>query len=468
MNLSSALSLNEAANLDSLHKALTAHKLKNNDKKLSKLDIEELLSKNKFKSLLSINTDTHSWAYRFIDLSSEKQLGQILDQNFSGQQRAYNQFFEVGGGVLNPKDGADGISSWTVNPRSLIYSGFFSVLPKARPGLVLFKAKISHKDNLFFGNPDDMSAELGLENGYGLEREVMAIGPVVYEKAVYGFVDRKTKRTLEGLGMDLTNLLWPLKGKDSDWSDSYYFPKLRKESKVYSTPSLKSILLMEEQGPFGNYLFGQERGLPNRRAPEEDTPEEKTLLKTFNSHYQGQMDSLGAKAPALAAMAKKGLYQDILSAPQNTYVYRFMFRIDEQSLSAMTGEQLISVDDIEVFDNASFTPKGRPQASWTIKNDKKHLKDMAMNLHVGSVPHDNFICLCIANTGGPNQGKFILNPDELSKVGDLDFSGIVSFEKEVLSVGGVKLTHLISCGANQVNGGNASKMVDQILEKLYA
>lgn len=200
---------------EELKKALEQHVLKNKDSRLTKIipTVLSSLEKGKFKALLS--PKGHDYVYRFIDVKDKEQLASILKKPTSGIRT--KEYTVLGKGVLAPKDE---LSSWTVNPRSLVYSGFFSVVAPRR-NLVLFKAKILQPNNSFFGNPDSMASELETDPGYWLEREVIGCGPIHYEKAVYGFLDKG--QSLEGLAMDLVNLLWKLKDVDFD-DDNYYFP----------------------------------------------------------------------------------------------------------------------------------------------------------------------------------------------------------------------------------------------------
>lgn len=91
--------------------------------------------------------------------------------------------------------------------------------------IIRFKVKIDEKENTFFGNPDSMASEIGLENGYRLEREIIGVGPVKYEKAIIGSLNKKINQSHEGLAMDLINQLWPLKDIKWDEEEQYYLPK---------------------------------------------------------------------------------------------------------------------------------------------------------------------------------------------------------------------------------------------------
>jgi len=178
-----------------------------------------LLERRKYKEL--IDPGNHTWAYRFIDAPNTSKMSMILRKPITPTSKVLS----ITSGVLYPDD--RGLSSWTVNPRSLVYSGFFSVIPD-NSHLTLVRAKVSA--NRFFGNPDELVSNLDFPPdhyapGYALEREVVAVGPVNFESGVYCARDKD--RSLEGQALDLIDRLDPLADKEiGDWNEQYYFPKL--------------------------------------------------------------------------------------------------------------------------------------------------------------------------------------------------------------------------------------------------
>lgn len=188
--------------------------IKDNDRtKLDKLlpTLLDLQEKGELPELL--NVGEHEYAYRVIDVNTEKQLKDILgitkfDKEKYGTKR---------GGVLKPVDGV--VSSWTVNPRSLVYSCFFCIVKK--PILMVFKARTKNKKNRFLGNPDRLAGTLEVGDGYSLERETLGIGDIQYDKVVYGI--KREDQSLEGLAMDLINKIHEL--DPSELTNDYYFPE---------------------------------------------------------------------------------------------------------------------------------------------------------------------------------------------------------------------------------------------------
>ena len=69
----------------------------------------------------------------------------------------------------------------------------------------MFRAKVNNKNNTLFGNPDDMAKEVKTDNGYFYEKEVIGMGDIVYDKAVYQI--QQEGLGLEALALNLINTL---------------------------------------------------------------------------------------------------------------------------------------------------------------------------------------------------------------------------------------------------------------------
>jgi hypothetical protein len=162
-----------------------------------------LKNDNKYSKLL--NTKNYEYAYRFVSYNNNKQFNKIINKKNK---------------ILKTRN-KDELTSWTINPRSLVYSGFFSVFPKTTKGLILIKAKIN--ENNFFGNPDELIKNLNIKEeekiGYSLEREIMCYGEINYIDIVYKIKNKN--QSLEGLAMDLINQLIPV--KKIDFNDKNYY-----------------------------------------------------------------------------------------------------------------------------------------------------------------------------------------------------------------------------------------------------
>lgn len=195
-----------------LRDALASYVLDNDrDAIVARIDgIRALLDAGKYKRLLSIGD--HGVAYRFIDTKTPEAMSKILGRDIDSPRG------RIGATTLEPDD--RGLSSWTVNPRSLVYSGFFSVIP-TRSHLALLEAR-TRDPNVFFGNPDSMAAALELDLGYALEREILAVGPVACTRGFWCL--RDNTRSLEGQAMDLVDAMIQIRTIKT-WPDSYYFPK---------------------------------------------------------------------------------------------------------------------------------------------------------------------------------------------------------------------------------------------------
>lgn len=226
---------------------------------------------------------------------------------------------------------------------------------------------------------------------------------------------------------------------------------------------LKSYVgqLLSEEGPYGDFLFGQDRAKPNATTPEKDTPEEEELKSSVKDHHFGSMDDLAMRAPGLLALKKKGEYLDVL-APPNGYAVRFLFNIDAKTLSQMTGETLLHTDEAESVSGGVFIPKGRPHASWSLFTDKSKLLELSNNLNLMGINEGTFMVLCICKIED-NKDKFIFNPDEITKIPDLQRFG--DTEREVVSVGRIRCERIIYMSYTDENFGDNRNVTKQILEK---
>lgn len=190
--------------------ALRRHIYDNNREALNSIkgDLLELYKDPEMKGILRPPGDV---VYRYIDTTDESLFDILL-----GSIPPKDKYKRKGKGTLEPKD-ESGFSSWTTNPRSVIYSGFFNrVDPKS--SLMLFQAKVD--DNTFLGNPEKLYESLGIEVGHALEREVIGFGSIKYDACVYGLL--RKQQSVEGLANDLAEMLLPL--KEVDFNDDYYFP----------------------------------------------------------------------------------------------------------------------------------------------------------------------------------------------------------------------------------------------------
>lgn len=190
--------------------ALKRHVLDNDREAIASIK-DDLLELSKDKGLKKLFQPTSEFCYRYVDSTTDKLFDKLL-----GSTPADGKYKRKGAGVLEPKD-ESGISSWTANPRSFIYSGFFSTVHR-KSGLMLFKAKVDA--NTFIGNPENLYAALGIDIGHALEREIIGLGPIEYEACVYGGL--RKQQSVEGLANDLAEMLLPL--DEVEFDDDYYIP----------------------------------------------------------------------------------------------------------------------------------------------------------------------------------------------------------------------------------------------------
>jgi hypothetical protein len=143
------------------------------------------------------------------------------------------------------------------------------------------------------------------------------------------------------------------------------------------------ILIEEEfsDGLYGKYLFGQSRGLPTRKSPEIDLPQEKKLAHMIDDWSESNYihPEFKQRLVGLKKMLDKGYYEDVLKPPSGK-VYRG-FQVSNQAVKKLFG---VNYKDyfykdrygvnfkpwdtdsyIEVINNFIYTPKRSIFSSWS-------------------------------------------------------------------------------------------------------
>lgn len=189
--------------------------------------------------------------------------------------------------------------------------------------------------------------------------------------------------------------------------------------------------------PFGNELFGQELGRPNKN-PEPNTPKEEDLKKDLKWHYNGSMDELNQWIPQLVQLRNQGKYKNVLQVPAKyKYAYRAMSDIKIDTLANMLpgedGEALYETSLVpgKVYssDGANYIDDGgnfKQHSSWTVDFDV--IK--AIHKDWGAIGWgDDFFVVLRAPVKSNN---FIMNPDVTKFL-----SGKYDYQREVISVGNI-------------------------------
>jgi len=222
--------------------------------------------------------------------------------------------------------------------------------------------------------------------------------------------------------------------------------------------------LLEEEGPFGDWLFGSDRDKPNKREPEDDTPQEEELRDDLTSHYHGEMGELTKWIDQLVSLKDQGLYTDVLSPPADVkYAYRMMNNVRLETLTGILGYEPSGYEAGEVYEEKTGTFKplaGREHYSWTINFQKfqNMLKDWGRFTSLSSRGLQFLVFLrapIAANT-------FLMNPRETSKMAQR-----WAYQDEVISVGEVKCDHVwyIPMTDDQI-WDNASDIEAKAIEKI--
>lgn len=198
-------------------------------------------------------------------------------------------------------------------------------------------------------------------------------------------------------------------------------------------------ILREEAGPYGEYLFGQKRGMPSKRKPEEDTTEEQRLEDDLISHYHGEMGDLAKWIDQLVDLESQGIYSDVLSPPAGArYAYRMMSNLTLEKLTKILGYEPadFEVDEVYEEDAATFTPvPGRDHFSWTTDFGRfqRMLKDWG-SFTFRAARGTEFLVFLRAPIEG---NTFLMNPGETKKL-----AGRYAYQSEVISVGPVQCDHI--------------------------
>lgn len=203
------------------------------------------------------------------------------------------------------------------------------------------------------------------------------------------------------------------------------------------------ILIKEEvakatkDGPFGAYLFGQQRGLPSARNPEKNTEEEIDFEAALRNHYYNEMEDLDQWLDLMVKLNNQGKYKDILRVPSKyKYAWRTMTNISHDTLMSWLGYDPDQMESGEIYEEnigGTYTPKGNiKHSSWTVDPDvfENMLEDWGRFTR-GSKGYLVFL-------RAPIKGNtFLLNPEETGFAAEQ-----YAYQEEVISVGPVKFDHI--------------------------
>lgn len=200
--------------------------------------------------------------------------------------------------------------------------------------------------------------------------------------------------------------------------------------------------LLEEEKPFGDWLFGYERGMPKNDDPEVDTEAELRLRDDLKNHYHGDMDDLTKWIDQLVSLENQGLYTDILSPPDGAkYAYRMMNNVTLKRLTDILGYEPEGYKAGEVYTEKAGTFKpfvpGREHYSWTInfRMFQNMLNDWGGFTSLSKA--DKSVQFLVFLRAPIATNTFLMNPRETQ-----DISMRYSYQEEVISVGEVTCDHV--------------------------
>lgn len=205
---------------------------------------------------------------------------------------------------------------------------------------------------------------------------------------------------------------------------------------------LKSLIREEvvkatKDGPFGAYLFGQQRGLPTKKSPEKNTDKEIDFAADLYNHYMGEQEQLDKWLNIMISLNNQGKYKDILRVPSAyKYAYRMVSNINHDTLMSWLGYDPDQMEPGEIYEEdtgGTYTPKeGLKHSSWSVDPDafQAMLNDWGRFTHK---PTGYLVFL-----RAPIRGNtFLLNPDETRFAAEQ-----YSYQREVISVGPVEFDHI--------------------------
>ncbi len=231
-------------------------------------------------------------------------------------------------------------------------------------------------------------------------------------------------------------------GRDDDYERTRQ--EVLGKVKRYDEAALRRLVRMtlleaESVGPFGEYLFGQDRGKPSRKNPEEDTLDEDELQDDLMQHYHGEMGQLTKWIDQLVDLEKQGFYTDVLSPPAGAqHAYRMMNNVKLENMAKILGYMPEGYEAGQMYEVSAgtFTPlPGRDHYSWTTDfgTFRKILKDWGRftSYNLRGVEFLVFLRAPIA------ENSFLMNPRETKKL-----AGEYAYQSEVISVGPITCDHV--------------------------
>jgi len=187
-------------------------------------------------------------------------------------------------------------------------------------------------------------------------------------------------------------------------------------------------LWSEDTEEFGEFLFGDERGLS-----EPNTEEEQKLGSDLHRHYHGMMSQLSRWVPKLVDLERQGEYADFLSVPDHyQYAYRAL-SLSDQDMHTIFGNKFKEETGGSHVISGKFRLPGkydtREHFSWTVSvGAMRELADDWQTLHIRGTGRPWLVMV----RAPISENHFLLNPDETEP-----FADEFSYQKEVISVGEV-------------------------------
>lgn len=197
---------------------------------------------------------------------------------------------------------------------------------------------------------------------------------------------------------------------------------------------------VDHQKPYGDYLFGQERNLPESPlSPEKNTQKEAELYVDIKNHIIKNISKFSTEElETMQSLLRSNEYSDVLTKPKQRYVFRGLF-FDRKSPYEKFIDELESSGNIytQKIKVAWHGHGNSPASSWTTSLNSAKLFS-GKSLPIGPDKEIDYYSVIMIADIRENEGMF------------LDFSGwynnvnkTMSAEKEILALGPIKVKKII-------------------------
>lgn len=365
-----------------------------------------LVKKGLYKPILDPGTGK---AYRILLLPDVEDLQRLAAIPVEKTEKGYGVF---GPGVLSPT--STRISGWTTSKILAYDFSPLDALGNKIKGYVFAVIEASIQGNAFFGKPGELAAIT--DEDYEVEQEVIAVGPVKYDKA--SFVDLR-------------------KFPSEDAARQGAIDILHRNSLTEEPES--------EDEVFGKYAFDRTRmklkGDLAVKTPELETPPEVAASKALKTYFiKNDKFDLEDKAALLLKLAKEGKYKPVLDPSKQKKAYRILV-FNKNTVSGFLSQYGFDINDLENGQTVTIRRGGRLSptggyriSGWTTSASSDNLDNISgLTNSVAGGAVIGFVADISSNNFFGRPGKMA------TAVG----ATAMEYEKEVIGVGDIKFSAMV-------------------------